>query len=45
MENFVKFIGLENHLSQLLGVKVELVTQKALKPHIGRRILQEVRYV
>ncbi|MBT8365725.1 MAG: nucleotidyltransferase family protein [Deltaproteobacteria bacterium] len=42
---FVKFIRLENHLSQLLGVKVDLVTKKALKPHIGQRILQEVQYV
>ena len=42
---FVKFIRLENYLSQLLGVKVDLVTQKALKPHIGQRILQEVQYV
>jgi predicted nucleotidyltransferase len=41
----VKFIRLENHLSQLLGVKVDLVTKKALKPHIGKRILQEVQYV
>ena len=38
---FVKFIRLENHLSQLLGVKVDLVTKKALKPHIGRRILRK----
>ncbi|MFH1963310.1 MAG: nucleotidyltransferase family protein [bacterium] len=42
---FVKFIKLENHLSQLLGIKAELVTKKALKPYIGRRILQEVQYV
>jgi predicted nucleotidyltransferase len=42
---FVKFIRLENYLSQLLGVKVDLVTKKALKPNIGRRILQEVQYV
>ena len=42
---FVEFIRLENHLSQLLGVKVDLLTQKALKPHIGQRILQEVQYV
>ncbi|GAJ08052.1 unnamed protein product, partial [marine sediment metagenome] len=39
---FVKFIKLENRLSQILGIKVELVTKKALKPYIGRRILQEV---
>ncbi|MBN2373335.1 nucleotidyltransferase family protein [bacterium] len=42
---FVKFIKLENHLSQILGIKVDLVTKKALKPYIGRRILQEVQYV
>ena len=42
---FVKFIRLENHLSQLLGVKVDMVTKKALKPYIGKRILQEVYYV
>ena len=42
---FVKFIKLENYLSRILGVKVDLVTKKALKPCIGRRILQEVRYV
>ena len=42
---FVKFIKLENSLSALIGIKVELVTKKALKPYIGQRILQEVRYV
>jgi len=42
---FVKFIKLENHLSQLLGIKVDLVTEKALKPNIGNRVLHEVRYV
>lgn len=42
---FVKFLRLENALSQLLGIRVEMVTRKALKPHIGKRILQEVRYV
>ncbi len=42
---FVKFMRLENYLSLILKTKVDLVTKKALKPHIGRRILQEVRYV
>ena len=37
----LKYIGLENHLSDLLGVKVDLVMKTALKPHIGRRILSE----
>lgn len=42
---FIRFMKLENSLSELLGVKVELVTKKALKPFIGQRILQEVIYV
>jgi uncharacterized protein len=42
---FVTFIKLENRLEEILGRKVDLVTRKALKPHIGRRILDEVRYV
>ena len=42
---FVKFLKLENRLSELLGIKVEIVTKKALKPFIGKRILQEVIYV
>lgn len=29
---FVRFMKLENALSQLIGVRVELVTKKALKP-------------
>jgi uncharacterized protein len=37
----LEYIGLENHLSDLLGVKVDLVMKTALKPHIGRRILSE----
>jgi len=42
---FVKFLKLENHLSQILGIQVDLVTKKALKPYIGKQILQEVEYV
>ncbi|WP_413933337.1 nucleotidyltransferase family protein [Nitrospira sp. BLG_1] len=37
-----EFIELENYLSALLGVKVDLVMKDALKPLIGRRILSEV---
>ena len=33
---------LENHLSDLLGVKVDLVPKKGLKPFIGKRVLSEV---
>jgi len=39
---FLKFIELENYLSDLLEVKVELVTREALKPRIGKHILKEL---
>jgi len=42
---FVMFLKLEKALTQLLGLHCEIVTKKALKPHIGKRILQEVKYV
>jgi uncharacterized protein len=37
-----EFMALEYYLSDLLGVKVDLVSKKGLKPHIGERILEEV---
>lgn len=36
------YIDLKNYLSDLLGVKVDLVMKEALKPHIGKHILREV---
>ena len=39
---FFGFIELEDKLSSLLGVKVDLVMKSALRPEIGRRILAEV---
>ena len=33
---------LEDHLSDLVGIKVDLVMKKTLKRHIGRQILAEV---
>ncbi len=42
---FVRFMRLEKRLADLVGMRVDVVTKKALKPHIGKRILQEVRYV
>jgi predicted nucleotidyltransferase len=37
-----QLLDLEEHLSNLLGIKVDLVTRKALKPIMGKTILQEV---
>jgi len=42
---FFQFLRLEKELSELLGRKVDLVTRNALKPHIGQRILGEVKHV
>lgn len=38
----LKYIELEYYLSDLLGVKVDLVTRTGLKPNIGKHILNEV---
>ena len=38
----LKFIEMEHYLSDILGVKVDLVMKDALKPAIGRHILKEV---
>jgi uncharacterized protein len=38
----LKFVEMENYLSDFLGVKVDLVMREALKSRIGERILKEV---
>ena len=40
-----QFIELKEFLSDLLNVKVDLVEKRALKPAIGKRILEEVVFV
>ena len=40
----LEFVGMENYLSDLLGVKVDLVEKSALRPRIGKQILKEVIY-
>jgi predicted nucleotidyltransferase len=40
--SLLKFIELENYLSDFVGVKVDLVMEDALKPRIGRQVLTEV---
>lgn len=37
-----ELVELQDYLSDLLKVKVDLVMKSGLKPRIGRRILQEV---
>jgi uncharacterized protein len=40
-----QFIELENRLSDLLGVKVDLVMKDGIKPRLKERILSEAVYV
>jgi predicted nucleotidyltransferase len=40
--SLLKFVRLENHLSDTLGVKVDLVMKDSLKPALGKNILREV---
>lgn len=38
----LKFIELENYLSRLLGMKVDLVRKKSIREELKERILKEV---
>ncbi len=39
--SLLTYIAIENQLSDLLGVKVDLVMKDSLKPKIGQHILRE----
>jgi uncharacterized protein len=40
--SLLDFIGIENYLSEILGIKVDLVEKHTLKPRIGKHVLEEV---
>jgi len=40
--DLLKFVNLENYLSELIGVKVDLVIKEAVKPRLKERIFREV---
>lgn len=40
--DFFAFLELEEYLSELINIKVDLVMKKTLKPNIGKCILEEV---
>ena len=40
-----EFIDMEEELSNLLNIKVELVSRRALRPYIGECILKEVQMI
>ena len=39
------FMALKDHLEEVLGMEVDLVTEKALHPHLRNKILQELIHV
>jgi len=43
--SLLRFIALENYLSDLLGIKVDLVEKGTLKPAISRHVLEEAEAV
>jgi predicted nucleotidyltransferase len=43
--SLLKFVELENYLSETIGIKVDLVMKQVLKPRIGENILAEVIYL
>jgi uncharacterized protein len=43
--SLLKFVNLENYLSDNLEIKVDLVHKSGLKPRLGERILAEVVYL
>lgn len=43
--SFFTFLDLEEYLEEKLGLKVDLVTRKALKPAMSKHILKEVSYI
>jgi predicted nucleotidyltransferase len=43
--DFFEFLDLEEYLSDILEIKIDLVTKDALKPYIGKRIMEEVVYL
>ena len=41
LPGLIKYLELENRLSDLLGVKVDLVIRDSLKPRIAEKIISE----
>ena len=41
----IQYVGLQNYLSDRIGVQVDLVTKSGLKPRIGSHIQREIIYV
>jgi uncharacterized protein len=40
-----EFVALENHLSDMLGVKVDLLMLDSLKPRVSKNVVKEMVFV
>ena len=40
-KGLIKFVGIENELSEILGIKVDLLTEKAISPYLIENIKKE----
>ncbi len=40
-KGLISFVGIENELSDTLGIKVDLLTERAISPYLIDRILKE----
>lgn len=43
--SLLRFVNIENYLSDLLKTKVDLVSKKSIRPELKERILKEVVYL
>jgi|ERR1035437_5107558 predicted nucleotidyltransferase len=42
---FFDFVRLENELTRLLGIKVDLVMKDSLKPRLKEKLIREAQYI
>jgi uncharacterized protein len=43
--SLLRFVGIENYLSDLLKTKVDLIPKESIRPELKERILKEVVYL
>ena len=44
-KSLLEFVGIERQLSELLGVKVDLLTEKSISPYLIDRIKKEMEVI
>jgi len=44
-KSLLELVGMEQELSEVLGIKVDLLTRKSISPHIMKKITKENRLI